>query len=167
MKTLFLMRHAQAEWENPEISDYDRQLTEQGRLQAEQMAQRLYAQQTRLDVIYTSPAMRTLDTAKVMAEQFQIAEHHIIIEQQIYQAQVHDLLAVLAEIEETHENALIVGHNPSISDTVSYLCNQPSTRLPPAAIIGMQIDKPSWLTASHENNIAKQYLLLTSENQGS
>jgi phosphohistidine phosphatase len=165
MKTLFLMRHAQAEWENPGISDYDRQLTEQGRLQAEQIAQRLQAQQTRLDVIYTSPAIRTLDTAKIMAKQFQIAEHHIIIEQQLYQAQVHDLLAVLAEIEEVHENALMVGHNPSVSDTVSYLCNQPSTRLPPATVVGMQVDKSSWLQASHEDNIAEQYLLLTPDDK--
>ena len=159
------MRHAQAEWENPDISDYDRQLTEQGRLQAERMSQQLQSQQTHLDVIYASPATRTLDTAKIMAEQFQIAEHHIIIEQQLYQAQVHDLLTVLAEIEEVHENALIVGHNPSISDTVSYLCNQPGTRLPPATVVGMHIDKYSWLEASHEDNIAEQYLLLTSDDK--
>ncbi len=154
------MRHAQTEWADAGIEDAHRHLTEQGRAQAQAIAQQFQAKQATLDVIYTSPAIRTLTTAQIIATQFEIAKQHIVIDPQIYAAQVHNLLAVLAEIEEIHQTMLIVGHNPSVSDLVGYLCNQPRIQLSPATLVGLQIESPSWLETSHGIHYATQQLFL-------
>jgi phosphohistidine phosphatase len=79
MKTIILMRHSKAEQGNFEISDFDRKLTEKGKSDADIAAKILIKKIKKIDLIVTSSAKRTLKTAKIIAENFEIDKNKIRI----------------------------------------------------------------------------------------
>jgi len=68
MKTLLLIRHAKSSWENPYLSDFDRPLNKRGKHDAPLMGGILKEKNMIPDTIYSSPAVRALETAKKVAE---------------------------------------------------------------------------------------------------
>jgi len=70
MLELYLIRHAESEmnYDTTQIGGRSNhvQLTEKGKEQARLLAQRLLREGTRFDEIYTSPAIRAIDTAKIV-----------------------------------------------------------------------------------------------------
>jgi broad specificity phosphatase PhoE len=65
--TIFLARHGESDWNaaNRFQGHSDRPLTEFGRRQAEALAEAVAAEQ--VDMIYSSPLIRALDTARIVA----------------------------------------------------------------------------------------------------
>jgi phosphohistidine phosphatase len=60
MKTLYLVRHAEAVDKNAGIVDFDRRLTPKGQRQARAVAEQLVHEMTRPDALVSSPAARAL-----------------------------------------------------------------------------------------------------------
>ena len=68
MPELYLIRHGiAANWEDYP-KDKDRPLTEKGRQKTQKMAQSLLQRKVRFDCIFTSPFLRALQTAEILAE---------------------------------------------------------------------------------------------------
>jgi len=66
MKRLTLMRHADARWNDPAISDLERPLNRRGIGAAQAMARRLLELQLIPDLLLTSPARRAQQTADIV-----------------------------------------------------------------------------------------------------
>ena len=67
MKTLFLVRHAKSNRDDPALADRDRPLAERGRKDAPEMGKRLARHDVKPDLIVSSPALRALTTAEIAA----------------------------------------------------------------------------------------------------
>ena len=64
MRHLFLIRHAKSSWDNPMLRDFQRLLNNRGLETAPKMAQLIWKEGIRPDLIVTSPARRAIDTAR-------------------------------------------------------------------------------------------------------
>ncbi len=63
MKTIYLIRHAKSDWDNPLLQDIERPLNERGYADANVMGTRLKTP----GLIISSPAVRALSTALIFA----------------------------------------------------------------------------------------------------
>ena len=68
MKTLFLIRHAKSSWDDTALADKDRPLNDRGKRDAPKMGKRLADRDVNPDLILSSPAMRALTTAEIIAK---------------------------------------------------------------------------------------------------
>src|SRR4029077_7649303 len=69
LKRLTLMRHADARWKDPGVSDVDRPLSRRGTTAAEAVARRLLELELVPDLLIASPARRTQQTAEIVARE--------------------------------------------------------------------------------------------------
>lgn len=67
MKLLFLIRHAKSSWDDPAQPDKDRPLNDRGRCDAPKIGERLAKRDLKPDLILSSPAVRALETAEIIA----------------------------------------------------------------------------------------------------
>ncbi|MBI3232957.1 MAG: histidine phosphatase family protein [Bacteroidetes bacterium] len=143
MKNLILMRHAKAE--NPfDISDQQRKLTTSGVEEAESMAKKMLKKNLKISYIISSPANRTKQTAEIIAKHYEIDPAHIVYETTLYEARLSNLLDVVNEIDESKNDVLLVGHNPSMSDAVGLFTQKNLDNLPTAGVLQLQFKKSKW-----------------------
>lgn len=142
MKTLFVMRHAKSDWENPNQSDFERPLNGRGKLAAPKIGELMKINKFAPDLIVSSPAVR----AKTTAEKVKTAANfdaEIKFDARIYEAAVSDLLAVLAETPNAIERILIVGHNPGLENLVRNLTGE-IRAMPTAALAEIELQINDW-----------------------
>ena len=142
MKTLFILRHAKSSWDDPDLADYDRPLNDRGRKAAPFMGDVMQRNGFVPDVILSSSAARARETAMlVKAEAASNAE--IEYEDRIYEASPQTLLQVSSAIDNVHESAMIVGHNPGIEGFIRFLTGKLES-MPTAALAVVDLDISKW-----------------------
>lgn len=119
-KQLLLVRHAEAAFSFP---DFDRQLSENGNADALAMAQRISEKFTP-QLIVSSPAVRTLSTAKYFAAAWQIQNKQLQTNVKVYEAILHQLLKVVTQLDNQFDKIALFGHNPGLSHLVGYLTSR-------------------------------------------
>lgn len=144
MKRLYLMRHAKSDWNISTRSDFDRTLNERGFRDAPNMANRLKIAPYLPQQIHHSAAIRTQQTAQLVAEKINLSSEYLIAHQSLYEAGINEYLKVIRTIPDTFQTALIVGHNPTITHLVGYLTPQNITHMPTSAITCIQFEIASW-----------------------
>ncbi len=142
MKTLFILRHAKSSWDDPDLADYDRPLNDRGRKAAPFMGDVMQRNGFVPDVILSSSAARARETAMlVKADAAPNAE--IEYEDHIYEASPQTLLQVASAIDNVHESAMIVGHNPGIEGFIRFLTGKLES-MPTAALAVVDLDISNW-----------------------
>src|SRR5690606_33099160 len=116
MKNLYLLRHAQSSWASPGMKDFDRPLNERGLADAPDMAMRLKTSGAAIDRTSTSPALRTLPTARLVAATLGLDSDIIREDRQIYLAGSPRLMHVLSLLDDELNAVLLVAHNPALTD---------------------------------------------------
>lgn len=153
MKTLILMRHSEAqEGLSSEITrDFDRPLTDKGISMLEGVQRFLKEQILKPELVYCSPAARTKQTLHWVQEAFSTtADVHF--EESLYNARADAIKSLIWELPNTAKTAMVIGHNPSISQVSHELYKQsakekeaePVHPLKPSQITVFQIDTPRW-----------------------
>jgi phosphohistidine phosphatase len=143
MKSLLLMRHAQARWKQTGLADRGRPLNKDGRRDARRMGDLLRQQDLIPEWIVCSAAMRARETAERVAE---AAGYHgeILHIEQLYGAEPSEYLAALRAVPAQVGRALLIGHNPGIEDLLELLTGQ-WERLPTAAIVHLYVSVERWV----------------------
>ena len=123
MRDLVLLRHAQAV---PAHSggDYHRPLSLHGTQQAQQAAVNLQARAWQPDLILTSPAVRTHQTATLVAAV--LSSPPVLQDATLYLAAPPALLDALHALPDTVTRVMLVGHNPGISLLAQQLHQAPA-----------------------------------------
>lgn len=140
MKTLLLARHAKSDWGVPGVADHDRPLNARGRRDAPVMAQRLMADGIRPELIVSSTATRARSTAEAYAA---TCGREVTEEPLLYAASARSILAVAAALPDEVATAMLVGHNPGMTDAVTVLTGA-YVEMPTCAIAECAIDVASW-----------------------
>lgn len=117
---VFLMRHGDAEPASDGKNDKDRHLTPEGEKSIVETLPGIRKLCGRLDYILTSPAMRALQTAAILAEDFKCLEFIEAAEALAVSGGEDKVAGALNKLI-GKDNILVVGHMPHLSDLARYL----------------------------------------------
>ena len=118
------MRHAKSDWSTLADGDFTRPLAKRGLKNAPRMGQWLASQAFKPELLVSSPAERAKQTVLAVAEQLNTPEEKVNWDPRIYEATLHDLLAVLDDYAVQSDSILLVGHNPGLDSLVEYLSRE-------------------------------------------
>jgi phosphohistidine phosphatase len=121
-RTLVVLRHAKSAW--PEgVEDVHRPLLPRGRRDAPVAGRWLREHVPGIAAVACSPALRTLQTWQLVQAELGVEPEFRAVPR-IYDASVRDLLAVVAELPADAGTALLIGHNPGLSELVEELSGE-------------------------------------------
>jgi phosphohistidine phosphatase len=151
MKILYLLRHAKSSWSFDELSDQERPLNDRGRDDAPIVGQALAKRHISPDIVVSSPAVRAMSTAVLVARELQYPHDKIVVEPGIYEADVEALLGIIHSLPDSANSALLVGHNPTITETANQLSPTSINDMPTAAVVCLRFECEHWAEASKVN----------------
>ena len=118
MKKLFLTRHCEAHNFEEGVDDYKKKLTEEGIKDAQLLNEWFFDNQIKLDLIFSSSARRALDTSNLLFERY---KEKIKIKDNLYLCNREQIIKLLKTVEDEVYDVALVGHEPSISESLKYL----------------------------------------------
>jgi phosphohistidine phosphatase len=118
---LYFLRHGIAgsasEWEG---SDDERPLTPEGRERMEREAETMAHLSLKLDAIITSPFLRALETAEIVADRLAL-RGGVMVDQRVDPGFSSTRLREIVAERDGEQGLMFVGHEPSFSETVGCL----------------------------------------------
>ena len=154
MKTLYLARHTKSSWEMPGVDDMHRPLLEKGIQKAKKTGRYLNNLPIKVDKIISSPAVRTLETARLIASSLGFPEEKIRIEPKIYEGSINRILEIIYATEDEVDSLMIFGHNPTITHLANLFLNPGIEFMPTMGIasVSFKTDKWSAIPLSEKKN---------------
>ncbi len=119
-RELLILRHGKSDWSKP-VDDFHRPLKKRGRKNAKQMGAWMRAQGIIPDIIFSSPAVRAGETARLAGQAMHLVAASIVDEPSIYEGGSNELLQVVQALPKTAGRVLLVGHNSGIDDLILFL----------------------------------------------
>jgi phosphohistidine phosphatase len=142
---LTLVRHAKSDWSLPDQNDWDRPLNKRGQRDAPEMARRLRSRRLKPELILSSPAVRALTTASVMARELKVPPARVVQDERLYLAAPTDLLAVVRELGGEAKHVMVFGHNPGLTEFANRLsAGEHIDNLPTSGTFTAQFHIPAW-----------------------
>jgi phosphohistidine phosphatase len=136
---LYLLRHADAgdpeAWTGP---DAVRPLSDKGRKQSKRLGDHLASIGFTVDAIITSPKIRAEQTAEIVAER--VKAKVSVDDRLAHGFDIDTVEAILSDAGDP-ERAVLVGHDPDFSETLSTLCG-PRLEMRKGAFARVEIDRP-------------------------
>jgi phosphohistidine phosphatase len=157
MKILYVVRHAKAVKSSDEIADIDRALKNRGTVDAHQMGNSLSSHNAIPETLISSPAIRAMSTAFIFADELKFPKTKIVIDPLLYETSYQNYLDAIRKIGNEKNVAMLVGHNPVISEVCSFLANK-KVELSTCAIAVFEINADRW-SDTDQNNSALKHLL--------
>jgi phosphohistidine phosphatase len=143
MKTLLLLRHAKSSWKEHDLPDLDRPLNKRGKNDAPRMGKLLKDEDLIPDLILSSPAVRAKKTAELVAKACRY-KGEIVLNHSLYGAEPVAYLKILEGLSDEHMAALVVGHSPSVEETVEVLTGSPDVIMPTCALAQISLPIQNW-----------------------
>jgi len=140
------MRHAKSSWKDESLDDHSRVLSKRGRLAADTIAKVLISKNYSPDIIWSSDAQRTKETALRMIRIIPGAQE-VFYESGFYMAGALHALDLLSEAQEPDGKLMLLGHNPGWEGLFEYFSGQ-YERFPTGACgVFLRKDRSAnWLT---------------------
>lgn len=143
MKTLILVRHAKSSWDDPNLPDEARPLNARGKRDAPTMGKRLAARRVKVDLILSSPAVRAIKTARILAHELGYKLKSIVVDDRLYPGVVNDLLEIVHNLGNEVNRVMLVGHDPALSKLAHRLASD-ITHMPTCAVAEFTFNAKSW-----------------------
>jgi len=145
MKILHLMRHAKSAWDQPGLSDRERELNKRGKRDAPRMGEAL-AQRMAPMIIAASPARRAqLTLAGLCSGWPALAELPHRIEEDLYTFSADDLFNFIGAQDDSQRRVFIIGHNPAFTDLINTLVGDDNLyNLPTAGYVELALAIDRW-----------------------
>jgi len=142
MKILYLLRHAKSDWGNLGSSDFDRPLNKRGLKSAPLIGKKIKALKNPPEIIFSSPAKRAIETARLVNEQF---KKPLLINEvkNFYPGDPEELLKFLKSIPDKFNQIMFVGHNPALEEFVELLTGENIT-LKTATVVQIALGGKKW-----------------------
>ncbi|HEX5670827.1 MAG TPA: histidine phosphatase family protein [Sulfuricurvum sp.] len=144
MKTLYLIRHAKSEWDNPLLKDFDRPLNKRGKKNAPFMGNVLAKAHIHPDLILSSPAVRAKMTAIEIAKKIGYDSDSIFYNKSLYAASCDEIQRVLKSIPSNHKTVFLIGHNPGLTEFAEYVSGHSIENIPTCGIVCVKLKEDDW-----------------------
>ena len=146
MKNLLLMRHAKSSWKSGALNDHQRPLNPRGKRDAPRMGGHLQEQGIILDAILCSTAKRARETAKRFLSEYAF-EGEVFYVDDLYHADYETYIALLSQLPDAVETAMIVAHNPGMDYFLEMVCDE-YEHMPTAAVAVVKLPVDGWAELS-------------------
>ena len=144
MKTLYLVRHAKSSWKYPNLDDFERPLNKRGRRNAPFMGSILKELKVTPDLVLSSPANRAATTARTIADHIDYPLDNIQYSEIIYSFSENALVHVIRQIDDKVKTAMVVGHNPALTDLANTIGDTAISNIPTCGVCCVNLKIPSW-----------------------
>ncbi|GAA5133766.1 SixA phosphatase family protein [Pseudonocardia adelaidensis] len=118
-RRLVVVRHAKSAWPDG-VPDPQRPLNARGRRDAPEAGRWIRDHVGHLDAVVCSPATRTRQTWRLIAAELDEPPDPVV-DDRVYAAAVDTLLAVVRALPDDVGSALLLGHNPGVTELVAAL----------------------------------------------
>jgi phosphohistidine phosphatase len=151
-KTLYLLRHAKSDWDDPVPRDFDRPLNKRGEKASRAIGQWMASNGISFEHVIASPAVRVIETLDGVWTGYG-RKMEPTWERRIYLASSATVLDVLREVDNAHDSVMVVGHCPAVEDLVfdlvpddgsSPLRDEVEVKYPTAAFAQLELPIDSW-----------------------
>lgn len=151
-RTLLLLRHAKSSWDDPSLADFDRPLAPRGVKAAPRIAAYLRKQKLWPKLTLCSPAQRTMQTWRLVAEGLG-REIEVKPLRDLYLSPPSRLLRVLKRVPPDIQCVMMVGHNPGMEHLAELLAGPKSkkkalsrlqSKFPTAALAVIEFETDAW-----------------------
>lgn len=159
MKSIYLVRHADAHSGKSYDTDHDRELTADGEGDARRLGRFLAATDQIPDQILTSSAVRANDTATLLPEGGQwMADVPIESTRRLYEGGVQDVLEAIRAVDGSMRSVLLVGHQPTWGEVVRRLAGDAQIRLPTGTGVRIDMERNKWSAAQFGDGVVEWVL---------
>lgn len=153
MKTLIIVRHGKSSWAYPDLEDFYRPLKPRGINDAFAIGEELLEKDVFPDLILSSPAIRAMNTAIIIARKLDFPLQRIRANEGIYEASTYELLKLISNVEDNIETLMIFGHNPSFTSLINQLQEESLYNLPTCGVFAIELPISSWVEVTKAKGI--------------
>ena len=165
MLELYVMRHAKSSWDNSDLNDHDRPLSNRGKRNAKTICEFFVKKKISFDLIILSTSTRTKKTLKILQKKIDRPKK-IIISKNLYLANENNIVLKIKEINENYKKVLLINHEPAITNLVNYLVKNKKNNLfklinykfPTAAFAKIVFTLDSWSKISDSTGLLKNFI---------
>ena len=145
-RLLTVVRHAKSSWQDAGQADFERGLNPRGRRDAPEMGRRLVRGSELPTLVVSSPARRTRQTVEALVTDWSPSPT-LVWEPELYLASAAAVLDVVVGLDPEHAHAMVVGHNPGLTDFVNRFADAGVSNLPTCAVVRTRLWVPEWSDA--------------------
>lgn len=134
---MYVLRHTKSSWDDASLADYDRPLAPRGVRDGKRLARHIAEAGIRPDVVLCSSARRAQQTLAFVAGSLGAPAVRMLDE--LYGADVADVIAIVHQLDEACSTVLVIGHNPCLAELA-----QVDTKFPTGALATLRWDAERW-----------------------
>ena len=125
------------------MPDKDRPLADRGKRDAPKMGKRSAKRDVKPELILSSPAMRALATAEIIARKLDYKLKEIVVDDRLYPGNADKMLTIIHRLDDKLECVMSFGHNPALTELAHRLSGE-ITHMPTCAVAEFTFDAKSW-----------------------
>lgn len=133
--------------------DLERDLTARGRKQAESLGRWMLGNGIMPALIFSSPAQRARATARICSEAAGY-QGSIRYKNDLYDGHGNAYVTVMTDLVNKYDSVMIVGHNPEISDVITFFTGEPLV-MAPCRLVCLEFAVEEWDAIQDSNGILK------------
>lgn len=143
MKSIILIRHVKSDWSNL-LADFDRPVREDRKEDAALIAKEIARKKAIPQYVVSSPAIRTLQTARLLCAKWDYPHENIATDKSLYECTARDIFAVIKKTDQKNDSIAIVCHNPAITDFVNQYSDSLIDNVPTVGAVRITFDAADW-----------------------
>lgn len=157
-KNLYLVRHAKAQQQSIDNTDFSRELADRGLRDASLVGSYFKENGYLVDMIISSPAARALTTAELMAQQMEYRIEGIHTNEELYMASVRTFLQVINQLKDEWNGVMITSHDPAVTYLGEYLSNAEVEHMPTGSAMFISFETDSWAEISENSGSLEAFI---------
>ena len=150
MKKLIIVRHSKSSWKDLSLTDFNRPLNRRGKFDGPLMADYLKRKINKIDYLHSSSSLRTFETSKYFINQIQFEK--IEYDDSLYHCSSSSILKMIMNYSEDYQSAMIIAHNPGLTNLINSITNILLDNLPTTGIAEIIFDCSEWNNISLQNS---------------
>ena len=87
-------------------------------------------------------------TARIIADKIGYPLENICYSENIYDFSANALIDVIKQLDNVAHKAMLVGHNPALTELSNYIGGEAISNIPTAGVFCAELDIPSWAKIS-------------------
>ncbi len=157
-RTLILLRHAKSDKSNMTIPDITRPLEASGKLEAEEIGQYLADQKMHIDLIVSSPSVRTRQTLEIVCPKINFPIEQVMWDSSLYACSGAHLVDKIKSTDNKYKTVMFVGHNPSITSATNELqASAQYDEIKTCGLVAIDYNNTGWADLSKDLGVLRFY----------
>jgi len=143
MKRLYLIRNAHAGWDEPGSSDYEREISEEGRKSIKTIGSYLLLRGIVPDLILSSCTLRAQETADGLAEILEFGGSRYYLDE-LYLTPSERIREIIAVQDREVERLFVVAHTPPLHELANSMMDEHLSKFPHLGVTAIDFDIEEW-----------------------